>query len=93
MRDIMIVANDIHEIIIENKDILGESKEMMLKDMESLHVTLVHSAPEALNTQRNFIILQNIMNHYITQDDYDKVEWCKRCIDILIDPNYGVEQK
>lgn len=90
MRNILVVAGDIHKVLIEHKDVLGESKQKMLKDMERLHSTLLHSAPEALNTKFNFGILQSIMNHHITDEDYKSIYWCKKCVDIFVDPTYGM---
>jgi len=90
MRNILIVSGDIHKVLLDHKDQLDDSKKLMLKDMESFRSTLIHSAPEALNTKYNFSTLQNIMNHHISGEDYNTHDWCKKCIDIFIDPNYGM---
>ena len=39
----VVAAGNIHKVLIEDKDVLGEFKQKMLKDMERLHSTLVRT--------------------------------------------------
>jgi hypothetical protein len=55
------------------------------------YLTQLHFvAPEMLGqSQKHWHDFSNILNKYITQDDYNTIPWCKTVIDIFTDPNYN----
>ncbi len=45
--------------------------------------------PEKLNSTYYWNEIGNVLNQFISAEDYDTKEWCKRVIDIFQDPKYG----
>jgi len=84
MRNILVVFSDINKLVPE------EEKEFT-RNMQNLWETLTHSPPERLkNDIHLWQRLDNIINNNINRDDYDSKEWCKKIIDIYVDPNYKI---
>jgi len=95
MRHLIIVLNGMQEVLTVKYNGIIDSNEKA----KSVHdafaefkSSLSHTAPEYLigkYSGYNFNILQNIVNNYITQNDYDTIDWCRDIIDIFQDPNYS----
>lgn len=84
MRNILVVFSDINKLVPE------EEKEFT-RSMQNLWETLTHSPPERLkNDIQLWQRLDKIINYNIKQDDYDSKEWCKKIIDIYVDPRYRI---
>ena len=85
MRDVYLVTSSIYEILNQYKDYNINID--LVKSLESLLRSMTYSAPEILQTTYYFNELSNILNTYVTQDDYNNTEkpWAKKIIDILID--------
>lgn len=95
MRHLLIVLNGMQEVLTVkyNGIINSNEKAKTLHDaFAEFRSSLSHTAPEHLigkDSGYNFNIMQNIVNKYITQNDYDTIDWCRDIIDIFQDPNYN----
>lgn len=95
MRNLLIVLNGMQEVLTAkyNGIIDSDEKAKTIHDaFAELRSSLSHTAPEHLigkDSGYNFNILQNIVNKYITQNDYDTIDWCRDIIDIFQDPDYN----
>ena len=88
MRNIFVVVSDIIYTIRNDKSD-HKSTKFILQDLESLYESMHYSSPEQIKSVDHFERLQEIMNYYIDQDDYIYVPWCKKVINIFLDPEYG----
>jgi hypothetical protein len=81
MRSLLQVAYGIiMEIPNENKELRTEIHNMMN--------SLAWTAPETIESNIYWRQLSGILNKYISVEDYNSKEWCKKVIDIFQDPNY-----
>ena len=89
MRNIGIVARDLYNII---PDIVDE-KFINLKNQINKHIleSIPYSPREKLQSDWYWKILSSYANQYISRNDYDNIDWCKKFIDIFMDPNYKIE--
>lgn len=93
MRNVFMVVGDIYEILLQNKTLVEHSdKKDILHDVKNLYDSLCYAPPETINSTHYFGVLQDIMNYYVSQDDYVGISWCRQCIDIFLDPNYGSDK-
>ncbi len=82
MRDLIKVTTGMcNEIPSENQEI----KINILSTIENVR----WAPPEKLNSPFYWKEIANVLSQYISAEDYDTKEWCKRVIDIFQDPNYG----
>lgn len=86
MRNIGLVTHDLYNIIPNDVD----EKFKILKSEINKHIleSIPYSPREKLESNWYWNILSSYANKYITQDDYNNIEWCKEFIDIFMDPNY-----
>ena len=57
-------------------------------DIHNMMNSLAWAAPETIETNVYWRQLSGILNKYISEEDYNSKEWCKKVIDIFQDPNY-----
>jgi hypothetical protein len=90
MRNIGLVANDLYNIIPDNAD----KKFKTLKSQINKHIieSIPYSPKEQVRSNWYWNILGSYANQYISQDDYNNIEWCKQFIDIFMDPNYKLNE-
>ena len=82
MRNILVVFSDIYNLI-------PEEEIEFIKSMQNFRDTLRHSSPERLKDDIHlWHHIDNIINNNITKEHYYSKDWCKKIIDIYIDPNY-----
>tara|TARA_B100002019_G_C20890578_1_gene413229 strand:+ start:156 stop:524 length:369 start_codon:yes stop_codon:yes gene_type:complete len=74
----------IMEIPNENKELRTEIHNMMN--------SLAWTAPETIESNIYWRQLSGILNKYISVEDYNSKEWCRKVIDIFQDPNYCNEE-
>ena len=95
MRHLLLVLNGMQEVLtVKYNGIIdcNEQAKIIHDRFIELRTSLSHTAPEHLigeHSLYNFNQLQNIVNNYITYDDYNNIAWCREMIDIFQDPNYG----
>lgn len=95
MRHLLIVLNGMQEVLTVkyNGIINSNEKAKTIHDaFAEFRSSLSHTAPEFLigkDSGYYFNIMQNIVNKYISQNDYDTIDWCRDIIDIFQDPNYN----
>tara|TARA_Y100000992_G_C21271929_1_gene497424 strand:+ start:1824 stop:2096 length:273 start_codon:yes stop_codon:yes gene_type:complete len=80
-RSVLDVFNGIcNEIPLDNNKIK--------KELKKSFASVSWDAPEKLNSNYYWNVLSNILNKYISEDDYNNIPWCKKVIDIFQDENY-----
>ena len=88
MRNILFIAETLQDTIPENCDNkFNELKKLIYKDVIS---SIPYAAQEKLFSNHYWNILGILANKYITINDYNNIDWCKKFIDIFQDPNYGI---
>lgn len=89
MRNIGLVTRDLYNIIPNDAD----EKFLDLKNQINKHIleSIPYSPKEKIISKWYWNMLTTYTNQYISQDDYDNIDWCKKFIDIFIDPNYKIE--
>ena len=83
-RDICKIIIRIYNLIPDNDDVLN----MQFKDnLKDIMTSIPYSAPEKLFSNYYWILLENIVNNYISEDDYNDINkpYCKEIINILTD--------
>ena len=87
MRNVLFIAQTLYDTIPDNCD----NKFYGLKRI--IHRDVITSIPyspqEKLLSNHYWNILGNLANKYITVDDYNNIDWCKKFVDIFQDPNYS----
>ena len=87
MRVIGAVSKDLYDIIPENNE---NNKFNILKSKieKDIIKSIIYSPNEMIKSNWYWNKLSLLLNEFITQDDYDNIQWCKELIDIFLDPNY-----
>lgn len=87
MRVIGAVSKDLYDIIPENNE---NNKFNILKSKieKDIIKSIIYSPNEIIKSSWYWNKLSLLLNEFITQDDYDNIQWCKELIDIFLDPNY-----
>lgn len=82
MRNICNIVYTINDIIKYNKKDVNIG---FINAIDSLIKSISYSAPELLETNYYFKVLAQILNHYISKDDYIDVSkpWAKDIIDVF----------
>lgn len=94
MRNIFIVVGDIYDVILNSQEQIEKSdKKYIINDIKNLYDSMCYAPPESIHSSFYFGGLQEIMNAYISQDDYIENDWCRKCIDIFLNPSYGSDKK
>ena len=94
MRSIIKVFSDIAEIVEEYKDeIINDYKEDLIYSLNKMKESMIYSPPEQLDSSYFFYILSNILNQYIKERDYETKIWCKKIVDIFMNPTYKYKGK
>ena len=94
MRDIAELANSLQNLIPDD----CEEKFLLLKHKINKHIigSLPFAPLEKRITNYYWNILQDYVNSFITKEDYDTIEWCKKFINFYLDPtvcNYSEEEE
>ena len=58
----------------------------MKEEFEHIFESIAWAPPEKIKSSYYWNILSNILNKYITMEDYQQNEWCKKVIDIFQEP-------
>ena len=88
MRNIIVIVDDIYKIACHHNNAIAHEKDELLTELNKMKTTMLYAAPEYLDSSHFFQVLGNILNRYISPQDYKEMEWCKEIIDIFRDPNY-----
>ena len=87
MRNVLFIAQTLHDTIPDDCDIKFDGfKRLIYRDVIT---SIPYSPQEKLLSNYYWNILGNLANKYITIDDYNNIDWCKKYIDIFQDPNYS----
>ena len=89
MRNIGLVAQDLYNIIPDDAN--ENFKTLKTQINKNILESIPYSPREQLRSNWYWNILSSYANKYIKQSDYDNIEWCKHFIDILMDPNYKID--
>ena len=72
-------------------EIIPKDQQDFIFDINNYVTHLTFVAPEVLGKDpKHWHKFSQILNKYISQDDYNNTEWCKGVINIFTDPNYAV---
>lgn len=72
-------------------ELIPDEQTEFISDIQMYVTDLKFVAPEVLGKDpKHWHKFGQILNKYISQDDYDNTEWCKGVINIFTDPNYAV---
>ena len=85
MRSLLKVA---YGIIIE----IPDDNKKIRTDIQNMMNSLAWAAPETIESNVYWRQLSGILNRYISVEDYNSKEWCKKVVDIFQDPNYCNEE-
>ena len=88
MRNIIVIVDDIYRIASHHNVAFANEKEELLIELNKMKTNMLYAAPEYLKSSHFFQVLGNILNRYISTQDYNEHEWCRKIIDIFRDPNY-----
>ena len=86
MSNIGVVIKDISDIA--DKNAISNNKEGLIHDLKKLKRDLQYAAPETLKSSYYFNKLSVVLSANISTSDYEEIEWCRKIIDIFLDPNY-----
>jgi|TARA_B100001287_G_scaffold235848_1_gene208185 hypothetical protein len=95
MRSVVTVLEGMHNILTTKYNGIIEENEKasdLHRAFNKIRISMSYAAPELLIGESSFQYfhkITNILNHYISHDDYIQYPWCRDIIDIFQDPNYG----
>ena len=85
MRSLLKVA---YGIIIE----IPDDNKKIRTDKQNMINSFAWASPETIESNVYWRQLSGILNRYISVEDYNSKEWCKKVVDIFQDPNYCYEE-
>ena len=89
IRNIGIVAKDLYNLIPED----SEKCRLMRSEMKKFILDPIpFKPPEIIFSNYFWDQLNIIVNKYITLEDSNNIEWCKKFIEIFLDPDYKISE-
>ena len=89
VRNIGVVTRDMYELIPEDSE---KYKTMRYEMKKFILDPLPFRPPEMIFSNYFWDILNDIVNKYVTMEDSQNIEWCKKFIEIYLDPDYKISE-
>ena len=83
MRNIVTVAENLYNIILDNSDEKFKTLKYQIK--KNILESIPFSEPQMINSSWYWNKLSLYINDAITEIDYENINWCKEFIDIFTD--------
>lgn len=90
MRNVIEVHKAILDVVVEyENEIVNDGKEGLIISLKKVHTSMMYSPPELLYSSYFFKVISEMLNQYISMEDYNDYIWCKEIIDIFTDQTYN----